>query len=75
VLAEMLKHLETELDFLNRVITGDKSWFFRYDPETKRQSEEWHTPHTSKTEESLHKKSKIRTIVDFFFPQFSWDSL
>jgi hypothetical protein len=25
----------TEPDFLTRVITGDESWFFEYDPETK----------------------------------------
>jgi hypothetical protein len=31
-------------DFLNQVITGDKSWFFEYDPETKRQTLECHTP-------------------------------
>jgi hypothetical protein len=46
VSAEMLERLENEPDFLNRVITGDESWFFEYDPETKRQSEEWHTPHS-----------------------------
>jgi hypothetical protein len=40
----MLKHLETEPDFLPRVIIGDRSWFFEYDPETKRKSEEWHMP-------------------------------
>jgi hypothetical protein len=51
VSAEMLERLETEPDFLNWVITGDESWFFEYDPETKRQSEEWLTP-VSKTEES-----------------------
>jgi hypothetical protein len=40
VSAEMLERLETEPNFLNRVITGDESWLFEYDPETKRQSEE-----------------------------------
>ena len=29
--------------FLDKVITGDESWVFDYDPETKRQSLEWHT--------------------------------
>jgi hypothetical protein len=36
----MLERLETEPDFLKRVITGDESWFFEYDPVTKRQIEE-----------------------------------
>jgi hypothetical protein len=28
VSTEMTEHLETESDFLTRVITGDESWFF-----------------------------------------------
>jgi hypothetical protein len=41
---EIPEWLKTESDFLTRVITGDKSWFFKYDPETRRQSEKWHMP-------------------------------
>jgi hypothetical protein len=37
---------------LNRAITGEQSWVFEYDPETKRRSEEWHTSQISKTEEN-----------------------
>jgi hypothetical protein len=43
VSVEMLERLETEPAFLIRVITGGESWFLEYDPETKRQSEEWLT--------------------------------
>jgi hypothetical protein len=39
----MLERLQTEPDFLTRVITGDESWFYEHDPETERQSEEWQT--------------------------------
>ena len=28
--------------FFKHVITGDESWIFEYDPETKRQNSEWH---------------------------------
>jgi low affinity Fe/Cu permease len=35
---EMLQRPEIEPDFLNWIITGDESWFFEYDAETKRQS-------------------------------------
>ena len=28
-------------NFLNKIITGDETWCFAYDPETKRQSSEW----------------------------------
>lgn len=29
--------------FLDSVITGDETWIFEYDPETKRQNTEYHT--------------------------------
>ena len=38
---DILEQLETEPNLLNRVITGDESWIFEYDPFTKRQSLEW----------------------------------
>jgi hypothetical protein len=36
------KHL-FEPNVLDKAITGDELWVFEYDPETKRQSVEWHT--------------------------------
>ena len=41
VSAELLEQVEADPDLMERVITGDESWFFQYDPETKRQSLEW----------------------------------
>ena len=40
---DLLGRLEIEPNFLDKVMTRDESWVFDYDPETKRQSEEWHT--------------------------------
>jgi hypothetical protein len=40
---DLLERLEIEPNFLDKVITGDESWVFEYDPEKKRQSEELHT--------------------------------
>jgi len=31
-------------NFLSRVITGDESWVYGYDPETKQQSSQWKSP-------------------------------
>ena len=36
-----LEKLETELNLLKRVLTGNESWIFEYDPLTKWQSLEW----------------------------------
>ena len=35
---DALNQIESDPNFLKRVITCDESWFFAYDPETKRQS-------------------------------------
>jgi len=40
---ELLDRVTSEPDFLQRVITGDETWVFKYDPTTKRPSSEWHT--------------------------------
>ena len=41
VCQDILKQLEITPDLLSRVVTGDESWIFEYDPLTKRQSLEW----------------------------------
>jgi hypothetical protein len=55
--------------FLQRVITEDESWIYEYDPETKRQSEEWTHggPSCSKDAHKSRSKIKIMLIVVFFF--------
>jgi len=35
--------LEKQDGILGRVITGDETWVYQYDPETKRQSAQWKT--------------------------------
>ena len=40
-----LRDLEsTDPSFLSRIITGDESWCYGYDPETKQQSSQWTSP-------------------------------
>ena len=35
VCREMKDQLKTDPDFLSKIITGDESWCYRYNPETK----------------------------------------
>jgi len=46
--------------FLDKVITGDESWVFDYDPETKRQSLEWHTKSSSRPKIGRMSRSKVK---------------
>ncbi|XP_034015775.1 protein GVQW3-like [Thalassophryne amazonica] len=57
VCQDIRKRLETEPDLLGRVITGDASWIFEYNPENKCQSLQWKSlnsprPKKSKTVQS-----------------------
>ena len=60
---EMLDRLNREPNFMDRVVTGDESWVFEYDPETKRQSEEWHTKSSPRPKRARMSKSKINTMI------------
>uniref|UniRef100_U3I6B1 Mos1 transposase HTH domain-containing protein n=1 Tax=Anas platyrhynchos platyrhynchos TaxID=8840 RepID=U3I6B1_ANAPP len=40
---DLLHHVNEEPDFLDNVVTCDETWVFEYNPESKRQSTEWHT--------------------------------
>jgi len=41
VCREMIDQLKTDPNFLSKIITGDESWCYGYDLETKQQSSQW----------------------------------
>jgi hypothetical protein len=58
-------------NFLQRVITGDEAWIYEYDPETRRQSEEWKhsgSPHSKKVRKSFKNQDHDHC---FFFEEWS----
>lgn len=64
---DFLESIENDPHFLERVITGDESWVFEYDPETKRQSMEWHTSSSPRPKKARMSKSKIKCMLICFF--------
>lgn len=64
---DFLDAIEQDPHFLERVITGDETWVFEYDPETKRQSMEWHTPTSPRPKKARMSKSKIKCMLMCFF--------
>jgi hypothetical protein len=68
VCVDLLETLSAEPDFLDTVVTGDESWIFAYDLETKRQSMQWKTNNASCPKKKAHMtKSKIKTMFIVFF--------
>ena len=60
VAQDLLDTTSTDPEFLNTVITGDESWVYGYDPETKAQSSQWKHPESSRPKkgDSCEAKSK-----------------
>ena len=67
VCQDILEHLQTEPDLLQRVITGDESWIFKYDLETKRQSLQWKYPSSPRPKKARQSRSKIKLMLIAFF--------
>ena len=67
VCQDILEHLQTEPDLLQRVITGDESWIFEYDPETKRQGLHWKCPLSPRPKKARQSRFKIKLMLIAFF--------
>ena len=63
----ILGHLQTEPDLLQRVITGDQSWIFEYDLETKHQSLQWKCTSSPRPKKARQSRSKIKLMLMAFF--------
>jgi hypothetical protein len=58
--AEFLEMIDDARDVLNRIVAGNKSWCFMYDPETKRQSATWLSPKKPKAQKVRMQKSRVK---------------
>ena len=52
---------------LTKIVTGDESWVFVYDPETKLQSAEWHSASSPRPKKPRLVKSKEKVMLIAFF--------
>ena len=64
---DLLQRIEEDPRFLDNVITGDETWIFEYDPETKRQSSEWHTKASPRPKKARMSKSRVKVMLIVFF--------
>jgi len=53
--------------FFNKIITGDETWCFVYDPETKRQSSEWIGETSPQPKKLKFQSSRIKIMLIIFF--------
>jgi len=67
VCLHLLERIQSDRNFLKYVITGDETWIFKYNPEMKRQSKEWHTSASPRPKKARMSKSKIKSMLICFF--------
>ncbi|UYV63527.1 hypothetical protein LAZ67_2004517 [Cordylochernes scorpioides] len=67
VAKKMLEMVEENPNWKEKVITGDETWVYGYDPETKRQSMEWKGKYETRTKKSRLCKSKNKVLLVTFF--------
>ncbi|UYV77289.1 hypothetical protein LAZ67_15000351 [Cordylochernes scorpioides] len=64
---KMLEMVEENPNWKEKVITGDETWVYGHDPETKRQSMEWKGKDEPRTKKSRLCKSKNKVFLVTFF--------
>ncbi|XP_025193608.1 protein GVQW3-like [Melanaphis sacchari] len=62
-----LEMINSDENFLKKVITGDELWVYGYDPETKQQSLQWKHASSPRPKKSTSKSEQNQVDVDCFF--------
>ena len=52
--------------FWENIIRGDETWFFAYDPATKRQSAVWVGQNSPKPKKLRFQKPRVKMLIVFF---------
>ena len=60
-----------DVQFHKNTVTGDESWVYRYDPETKQQSSQWKGPTSPRPKKGrqVRSKTKVMLLVFFFYSE------
>jgi len=64
---ELRQHALYDPSFKSRVITGDESWVYGYNPETKQQSSQWKSPGSRRQKKARQSRSTTKSMLIVFF--------
>jgi len=67
VCQDLKRELQNDPNFLSRVIPGDESWCYGYDPESKQASSRWKTPRSPWPKKIRQVRSNVKTMLICFF--------
>ena len=60
---DMLDCASHDPEFMKTIITGDETWVYGYDPETKFQSSQWKHPESSRPKKARQVRSKVKVMM------------
>jgi len=66
VCTELRQLTSDDETFLSRVITGDESWVYGYDPKTKQQSSQWKSSMSPRPKKARQVKSNVKSMIITF---------
>ena len=64
---EMLNDVNDDSDLLKRVMTGDESWVYDYDVETKAQLSQWKYTQSPRPKKARQVRSNVKVLLTVFF--------
>jgi histone-lysine N-methyltransferase SETMAR len=67
ILLELRDRVTSDPNFFQNMTTGDESWVYSYDPETKVQSSQWKTPNSPRPKKAHQSKASVKVMLIVFF--------
>ena len=64
---ELLNEVNDDLELIKRVITGDETWVYGYDIETKVQSSQWKLSKEPRPKKARQVRSNVKVRLTVFF--------
>ena len=64
---ETLRTFNDDPDLFKKLITGDESWVYGYDIETKAQSSQWKRPEEPRPKKARQVRSNVKVLLTIFF--------
>ena len=64
---DMLDLANHDPQFIKTIITGDETWVYGYDPETKFQSSQWKHPESPRPKKARQVGSNVKAMLTCFF--------
>ncbi|GFU23059.1 mariner Mos1 transposase [Trichonephila clavipes] len=65
--SDLFQNASDDQEFMKLIITGDESWVYGYDAETKQQSSQWKPPGSPRSKKIRQVQSKIKGMLIVFF--------